>query len=42
MREVENRAILPPKVEPFLWAARRRGNRIKLMGYVPDRATRQP
>lgn len=41
VRDVENRAILPPKVEPFVWAARRRGNRIRLMGYVPDRSTRQ-
>jgi OmpA-OmpF porin, OOP family len=41
VRDVENRAILPPKVEPFVWAARRRGNRIRLMGYVPDRLTRQ-
>ena len=41
VREVENRAILPPKIEPFTWAARRRGNRIRLTGYVPDRATRQ-
>ena len=41
VRDVDNRAILPRKVEPFLWSARRRGNRIKLSGYVPDRATRQ-
>lgn len=41
VREVENRAILPPKIEPFLWSARRRGNRVRLSGYVPDRATRQ-
>jgi len=41
VREVENRAILPPKIEPFNWSARRRGNRIRLAGYVPDRATRQ-
>ena len=41
VREVENRAILPPKIEPFNWSARRRGNRIRLSGYVPDRATRQ-
>ena len=41
VRDVDNRAILPRKVEPFLWSARRRGNRIRLSGYVPDRATRQ-
>ncbi len=41
VRDVDNRAILPRKVEPFLWSARRRGNRIRLTGYVPDRATRQ-
>ena len=41
VRVVDNRAILPPKVEPFVWSARRRGNRIRLMGYVSDRATRQ-
>ena len=32
VREVENRAILPPKIEPFIWSARRRGNRIRLSG----------
>jgi outer membrane protein OmpA-like peptidoglycan-associated protein len=41
VRAVENRAILPRKVTPFIWSARRRGNRIKLSGYVPDRATRR-
>jgi outer membrane protein OmpA-like peptidoglycan-associated protein len=41
VRDVDNRAILPRKVEPFLWSARRRGNRVRLSGYVPDRATRQ-
>jgi OmpA-OmpF porin, OOP family len=41
VRAVENRAILPPKIEPFIWSARRRGNRIRLTGYVSDRATRQ-
>lgn len=41
VRVVDNRAILPPKVEPFVWSARRRGSRIRLMGYVSDRATRQ-
>jgi len=41
IRAVDNKASLPPKVEPFLWSARRRGNRIRLAGYVPNRATRQ-
>jgi OOP family OmpA-OmpF porin len=41
VRNVDNRAILPPRIEPFIWSARRRGNRIRLMGYVPDRTTRQ-
>jgi OmpA-OmpF porin, OOP family len=41
IRDVDNRAILPRKVEPFLWSARRRGNSVRLSGYVPDRATRQ-
>jgi OOP family OmpA-OmpF porin len=41
VRVVENRATLPPVVESFQWAARRRGNRIRLTGHVPDRATRQ-
>jgi OOP family OmpA-OmpF porin len=39
VREVDNNAVLPRKVEPFLWSARRRGNRLRLAGYVPDRAT---
>src|SRR5215470_5330381 len=37
VRDVDNRSSLPLKVEPFLWTARRRGNRIKLSDYVPDR-----
>jgi OOP family OmpA-OmpF porin len=41
VRYVNNNAGLPPKVEPFVWAARRRGSRVRLSGYVPDRATRQ-
>lgn len=41
IRAVDNKASLPPKVEPFLWSARRRGNRIRLAGFVPNRATRQ-
>lgn len=41
VRVVENNAALPKKVEPFQWSARRRGNRVRLVGYVPNRATRQ-
>jgi outer membrane protein OmpA-like peptidoglycan-associated protein/osmotically-inducible protein OsmY len=41
VRLVNNNANLPPTVEPFQWSARRRGNRVRLSGYVPDRATRQ-
>jgi outer membrane protein OmpA-like peptidoglycan-associated protein len=41
VRIVENNAALPKKVEPFQWSARRRGNRVRLIGYVPNRATRQ-
>jgi OOP family OmpA-OmpF porin len=38
---VINNAGLPPKVEPFAWSARRRGGRVRLIGYVPNRAVRQ-
>jgi outer membrane protein OmpA-like peptidoglycan-associated protein len=41
VRVVENRAELLPKVETFTWTARRRGNRIRIMGHVPNRATRK-
>ena len=41
VRVVENRAELLPKVETFIWTARRRGNRIRIMGHVPNRATRR-
>ena len=41
VRVVENRAELLPKVETFAWTARRRGNRIRIMGHVPNRATRK-
>ena len=41
VREVNNNAALPPKVEPFLWSARLRGNRLRLFGYVPNRLTRR-
>ncbi len=41
VRQVKNNAGLPQKVEPFLWHATRRGDRVRLYGYVPNRATRQ-
>jgi len=41
VREVDNNAALPPKVEPFQWSARRRGNRVRLLGYVPNRAVQR-
>jgi outer membrane protein OmpA-like peptidoglycan-associated protein len=41
VRDVDNNAALPPKVEPFQWSARRRGNRVRLLGYVPGRPARR-
>ena len=41
MRVVDNRAELLAKVENYIWTASRRGNRIRIMGYVPNRATRK-
>ena len=41
VRHVSNNAGLPPKIEPFLWYATRRGDRLRLYGHVPNRATRQ-
>lgn len=41
VRDVDNNSALPPKVEPFLWSARLRGNRLRLFGYVPNRLTRR-
>ena len=41
VRYVNNNAGLTAKIEPFIWSARRRGNRVRLSGYVPNRATRQ-
>jgi OmpA-OmpF porin, OOP family len=41
VRLVNNNAALPPKVEPFLWHATRRGDRVRLYGNVPNRETRQ-
>jgi outer membrane protein OmpA-like peptidoglycan-associated protein len=41
VRVIENRAELLPKVETYTWTARRRSNRIRIMGHVPNRATRK-
>jgi OOP family OmpA-OmpF porin len=41
VRYVNNNAGLPPKVEPYVWSARRRGDQVRLSGYTPNRATRQ-
>jgi OmpA-OmpF porin, OOP family len=41
VRQVNNNANLPPKVEPYLWYAIRRGDRVRLYGHVPNRPTRQ-
>src|SRR5262245_25068855 len=41
VREVDNNAGLPPKIEPYLWSARRRGNRVRIHGYAPNRATQR-
>src|SRR5262249_36811725 len=41
VRLVNNNAALPPKVVPYLWHATRRGDRVRLDGHVPTRATRQ-
>jgi len=41
VRLVNNNAGLPPKVVPYLWHANRRGDRVRLYGHVPNRATRQ-
>lgn len=41
VRVVDNKAELLPKVENYTWSAGRRGHRIRLLGYVPNRATRQ-
>jgi OOP family OmpA-OmpF porin len=41
VRHVNNNAGLAAKIEPFIWSARKRGNRVRLSGYVPNRKTRQ-
>jgi len=40
VRRVNNGARLEDKISPYIWSARRRGNRIGLYGYVPNKATR--
>ena len=39
--KVKNDAGLPKLVEPYVWTAYRRGNRVRLKGYYPNRAMRQ-
>ncbi|MFZ1105244.1 MAG: OmpA family protein [Hyphomicrobiaceae bacterium] len=39
--KVKNGAGLPKLVEPYVWKAYRRGNRVRLKGYYPNRAMRQ-
>jgi OOP family OmpA-OmpF porin len=41
VRYVNNNAGLPPIAEPYLWSARRRGGRVRLTGFVPNRTMRQ-
>jgi outer membrane protein OmpA-like peptidoglycan-associated protein len=39
--KIKNGAGLPKLVEPYVWAASRRGNRVRLKGFYPNRAMRQ-
>ena len=39
--DVENRIDLAPTTEKYVWTAGRRGNRIRITGHVPNRATRK-
>jgi outer membrane protein OmpA-like peptidoglycan-associated protein len=41
LRVVENRIDLAPETEKYVWTAGRRGNRIRITGHVPNRATRR-
>ncbi len=41
LRVVENKIDLAPKAEKYTWTAGRRGNRIRITGHVPNRATRK-
>src|SRR5262245_54791123 len=40
VRHVNNNAVLPPTAAPYVWTARRRGNRVRISGAFPDRSTR--
>jgi OmpA-OmpF porin, OOP family len=39
--KVRSHAGLPKLVEPYVWRAHRRGNRVRLKGYYPNRTMRQ-
>ena len=41
VRVVDNNAALVPMLEKFTWRATRRGQRIRLIGYVPSKAVRR-
>jgi outer membrane protein OmpA-like peptidoglycan-associated protein len=41
VRVVDNNAQLLPKIDNYTWGASRRGQRIRLVGYVPNKAARQ-
>jgi outer membrane protein OmpA-like peptidoglycan-associated protein len=41
VRVVDNQIDLAPMAKKYTWTAGRRGNRIRLTGYVPNRATRK-
>jgi outer membrane protein OmpA-like peptidoglycan-associated protein len=41
VRVVDNRIELAPAAKKYTWTAGRRGNRIRITGYVPNRATRK-
>jgi OOP family OmpA-OmpF porin len=41
VRYVNNNAGLPPIADPYLFSARRRGGRVRLTGFVPNRTMRQ-
>ena len=40
VRVAETRAQLLPQASPYVWSASTRGNRIKLVGHVPNEETR--
>ncbi|HWB46179.1 MAG TPA: OmpA family protein [Hyphomicrobiaceae bacterium] len=41
VRVVENKATLPPKIDNYTWSARRRGHRVRIVGYAPSGAAQQ-